>query len=282
MEKKSLHRYLFWSVLVLGLMGCKSQFERIRTSGDPQLLYKAGMQYYEEEEYQKAQTLFELIISSYRGRKEAEDLFFKYAYTYYHLESYILASYYFKNFSQTYTTSDKREEADFMMAYCNYKLSPVFRLDQSYTIQAIEEFQLFVNTYPNSERVEECNRLIDELRAKLEKKAFTESRLYFDLRQYQAAMHTFENLLRDFPETSRAEEVRYFIVRSSYLLAENSVLSKQGERYRRTIQLAEEFLEKYGNSDYRPEVEGFLKKSSSEQQTIKNVRYQNQSAGIRS
>ena len=144
------------------LSACKSEFEKIRSSGEVDRIYTKALEYYDQEEYQKAQSLFELIISSYRGKKEAEEIYFKYAYTYYYLEQYILASYYFKNFSNTYGASDLREEADFMSAYSNYQLSPTFRLDQSYSASAIEGFQLFVNTYPNSSRVEECNRLIDE------------------------------------------------------------------------------------------------------------------------
>ena len=65
----------------------------------------------------------------------------------------------FKNFSNTFPNSEYREESDFMTAYSNYQLSPTFRLDQTYTIKAIEGFQLFANTYPDSKRVEECNRL---------------------------------------------------------------------------------------------------------------------------
>jgi outer membrane protein assembly factor BamD len=266
------------SMLVL-LSSCKSEFEKIRSSGDAELLYKKAYEYYEQEEYQKAQTLYELIISSYRGKKEAEDIYFKYAYTYYHLERYILASYYFKNFASTFSTSSFREEADFMTAYSNYQLSPTFRLDQSYSQEAIDAFQLFVNTYPNSERVEQCNQLIDEMRAKQEKKAFEEGKLYFDLRQYQAAMHSFENLLKDFPESKNVEEVRFMIIKASYLLAQNSVVGKQEERYKETIEKSSEFLSKSNNADFQKEINTIYKNSSKKLNQINNVGYQNESAG---
>lgn len=247
---------------LLLLSACRSQFERIRTSGDPTLIYEKAQAYYEEEEYQKAQTLYELLISAYRGRQEAEEIYFKYAYTYYYQEQYILASYYFNNFAQTYTSSELRQEATFMSAYSNYQLSPTFRLDQTYTNKAIDEFQLFVNTYPRSERVSECNRLIDEMRAKLERKAFEEGKLYFDLRMYQAATHVFENLLKDFPETRNGEEIRYMIIRSAYLLAENSVVDKQEERYQEALSRANAFLVRYPNSEYEKEISSIVKDSS--------------------
>ncbi len=264
--------------MVMGLMlllaSCKSEFERIRISGDVDLIYKKANEYYEKEEYQKAQTLYELIISSYRGRQEAEEIYYKYAYTYYHLEQYVLASYYFKNFSQTYTSSSLREEVDFMSAYANYQMSPTFRLDQTYTNQAIDEFQLFVNTYPRSERVEECNKLIDQMRAKLEQKSFETGKLYFDLRLYQSATHVFENLLKDFPETKNGEEIRYMIIRSVFLLAQNSVVDKQAERYQDAQEKAGVFLQRYPNSRYSKEVAGMQSDSSKKINQLNNVGYQ--------
>lgn len=262
-------------VLTSFMFSCQSEFEKIRTSGDPELLYKSALNYYEEGSYQKAQTLLELVISSYRGQKEAEDIYYKYAYTYYNLENYILATYYFKQFSQTYPTSDLREEADFMSAYSNYQLSPTYRLDQSYTNTAIEEFQLFVNTHPNSEQVDECNRLIDEMRDKLELKVMEEGRLYFDLRRYEAAVQVFENLLKDFPDTDRVQEIRYLIVRSNYLLAENSVVTVQKERYQKVIKLAEEYIMRYADTTYAEETRKMKEQSEQQINRLDNVRYQN-------
>ncbi len=271
MKGKSKFIFLLAGVVLLMTTSCKSEFEKIRSSGNSEQMYEKAMAYYEKGEYQKAQTLLELVISSYRGKAEAEQIYFRYAYTYYHLGQYILASYYFKNFSQTYGASALREEADFMDAFSNYKLSPTFRLDQTYTDKAIDAFQIFVNTYPASDRVQECNQLIDELRAKLERKAFEEGKLYFDLRQYQASMHVFENLLKDFPETSNAEEVRYMIIRAIYELADNSILDKQVERYKETLKLGREFLERFKDSKFAREVNNIVNNTEKKLNQINNV-----------
>jgi len=270
-----------WLGLGIGLFlfGCKSEYETIRTSGDPELILKKAYDYYEQEEYQRAQSLFELVIAVYRGRAEAEDLNYKYAYTYYYQKNYIMSTYYFKEFVQTYGASDKRQEAEFMSAYSNYLLSPKFRLDQTYTNKAIQELQFFINTYPDSERVDQCNKLIDELRAKLEMKAFDEGRLYFDLRRYDAAIQVYENLLKDFPETQNTAEIRWMIIRSAYLLAENSVLQRQSERYERTLDLAAEFIERFSESEYLDEVLKMKEDSEKNINQLKNVRYQNESTG---
>ncbi len=236
------------------VVACKSNFEKTRTSGDGALILKSAFEYYEKGQYQKAQTLFELVLSSIKGGPEAEKATYQYAYTHYYLKQYLLGAYYFRNFSNTFVNSAFREEAAFMSAYSNYSLSPSYRLDQSSTQQAIEEFQLFTNLFPTSMRVEECNKLIDELRRKLEEKAFAEGELYFNLRQYQSSVISFDNLLRDYPESPDAERVHYLIAKSEFLLSENSILEKKADRYNETIIRCNDFFEKYPQSQYTKEV----------------------------
>jgi outer membrane protein assembly factor BamD len=278
MGKNALKYILIGLGIGLFLFGCKSEYETVRTSGDPELILKKAYEYYEQEEYQRAQSLMELVISVYRGRAEAEDLNFKLAYTFYYLKNYIMSSYRFKEFSQTYGASDRKEESDFMSAYSNYLLSPKYRLDQTYTNTAIQELQFFINSYPDSERVEQCNNLIDELRAKLETKAFEEGKLYFNLTRYNAAVQVFENLLKDFPETENTAEIRWMIIRSTYALAENSVLQRQEERYQEVVDLATEYVQRFSESEYFDEVAKMKEDSEKNINQLKeDVRYQNKS-----
>ena len=255
---------MLWS-----LASCKSEFERIRVSGDGEMILRKAFEFYEKEEYQKSQTLFDLVLNTIRGGKDAEKASFYYAYTYYHLKQYTLAAYYFKNFSNTFTGSAFREEAAYMSAYSNYLLSPSYRLDQANTRQAIDEFQIFVNFFPQSTRVSECNKLIDQLRRKLEEKAFAEGELYFDLRQYQSAVISFDNLLRDYPESPDVERVRYLIAKSAFLLSENSIVEKKVDRYNETITRCNDFLEKYPAGKYSKEVKQVRRDA---EQALKSVK----------
>lgn len=271
--KNSLLISLSTVLLFLLSTACKSEFERVRTSGDPNEILTKANAYYEEGEYLKAQTLYELVISSFRGRPEAEDISYKYAYTYYHLEQYILAAYYFKNFSTTYGASQFQEEAQFMNAYSNYKLSPTYRLDQSYSLTAIAALEEFANQHPSSERVAQCNELIDEMRKKLEIKDFEAAVLYFDLQQYQAAIRSFENLLIEFPDTKRAEDIRFKIVRSAYLLAQNSFVEKQEERYNDMLKRAETYLARYRSNENAVAVQKMITEAQNRLTQLEYVRY---------
>ena len=258
----------------LAAMGCRSEFETIRTSGDAEAILKKADAYYAAEEYQRAQTLYELSIAPFRGKAEAEQIAYRYAYTYYYTKQYVLASYYFKNFATTYGGSTLKEEADFMSAYSNYRLSPIYRLDQSYSAKAIEGFEEFANRYPESERVSESNRLIDEMRAKMELKDFESAKLYMDLRRFESAQQSFENLLKEYPETGRAEEIRYLMAKAQYQYADLSFAARQYDRYQKAIELMEGFNGRYPDSPYVEELNGYLTKSNQALKRLENVRYQ--------
>lgn len=237
------------------LIACKSEFERVRTSNNPEMLYSKALEYYENEDWVKAQTLLELSIPNYRGKEEAEELFLKFAYTHYYNNEFILSAHYFKSFSSTFYNSDKKEEAEFMSAYSNYRLSPNPRLDQTYTEKAIDGFQLFVNTFPKSDRVAECNELIDEMRAKLEKKAILQGELYYNIGQYEAAVKSFSNMLNDFPDAQEGEKVRYLMLKATYEFANKSIYGKKLERFQDAEVLYKKFIKKHPSSKYSKEVE---------------------------
>jgi outer membrane protein assembly factor BamD len=247
--KKGLIFKIFLMVVVVGVLtSCRSEFERIRTSTDAPTILEGANQFYKDGDYLKAQTLYEMVIPYYRGRKEAEEIYYKFAYTHYYMKEYILSSHYFKSFSGTFYNSKYEEETDFMSAFSNYKMSPSHRLDQSYSQKAIDGFQIFVNKHPNSQRVDECNQLIDELRTKMEKKDFEQAILYYDLKQYQSALRTFDNLLKEYPETAKAEDIHFYMLQSAYKLADNSIYEKKVERYEDAVKQYSKFIKKFPKS----------------------------------
>ncbi len=250
--KMRLVLFIFLGVI---MSSCRTEFEKIRTSNDPVSIHEKAHNYYENEDYVKANSLYEIVIPYYRGREQAEKIFYNYAYGHYHLGQYILASHYFKNFTSTFYNSDKREEAAYMSAYSHYKLSPSAKLDQSYSQEAIEAFQAFVNNYSHSDRVETCNELIDEMRDKMEEKAFMEGKLYYNIGQYISAVTSFDNMLQEFPDTKKDEDIRYLIVKAGFELAQKSIYTKQEERYTEVLRRYDLFVKKYPRSEYMSEID---------------------------
>lgn len=233
-------------------------------------MLKVANDLYEAGDYYKAVTLYELIIPSFRGQAEAEQIAYNYAFAHYNQKKYISASHYFKQFTNTFGNSDKKEEADFMSAYANTKMSPTHKLDQTFSEKAIEGLQVFVNNYPDSPKVAECNEIIDDIRAKMERKSYESAKLYYKLKSYSSSVVSFENMLKDYPETDKEEEIRYLIAKSSYDLARNSVYEKKEERFLNTVEKCNMYLKKFPDGDNTSEITTFISKSNKELEKFNN------------
>ncbi|MDA3892410.1 MAG: outer membrane protein assembly factor BamD [Salinivirgaceae bacterium] len=257
---------LFFVGLVL-LSSC-SQYQKVLKSNDYNLKYEAAVKYYEDEDYYKAQSLFDELVSIFKGTDKAEDVLYYYADCHYKQNDYVLAAYYFDNFAKTFPYSEKTQTAAYTAAYCYYLNSPRPSLDQTDTYKAIDAMQLFINKYPESTLVAEANNIMESLRSKLEEKSYENAKLYFKLSDFHAASISLKNSIKEFPDSKYREEVLYLIVKSSFLLAEMSIESKQGERYQDTISEYYVFIDEYPESDYAKEVEKMYTKSVNQ---IKNL-----------
>jgi outer membrane protein assembly factor BamD len=243
-------------VIVLGafMLGC-NDFSRLQKSTDLNLKYEKAVEYYNKKDYTKAQLLFDELYSVLRSTDKAENTAYYLAYCDYELGDYIMASYLFRNYFRTYPTSARASECLYMSAYCHYEVSPPWSLDQEDTYAAIEEFQYFIQMFPaDTAHIHECNKLVDVLHKKLEKKAFMNAKMYYDIEEYKAAIAAFGQMLHDYPDTKYREEASYYIVEAKYYLAVNSIDAKKEERVNDAIAEANTFLQTYKISEYTDEV----------------------------
>lgn len=266
-----LKKPLLYLLLLLGIvLASCSDYQKLLKSTDNELKYEKAIAYYEDGDYYRAMQLFEQLNMVYRGTNKAEKLTYYMAYCYYNQEEYIMASYYFKRYAKSFPTTDRAEECLYMSAYCQYLLSPIYSLDQSNTFEAIKELQLFINKYPDSDRVAKANDLIDDLRAKLEKKAFEVAELYFKMEDYEAAITSFENLLKQFPDTEYKEKVLYYTMKSYFEYAMNSIEKKKPERLALAIESFENFIFTYPETDYLKEARNIQKETQKELNKYEN------------
>lgn len=264
-------KHLFCSLMAFGLIaltGC-SEYQEVLKATDPNLKLQKANEYYHAGQYYKALPLYEDLINLYKGTREMEDISYYYAYTHFYLNENLLAAYYFKNFSVTYPSNEHAEECLFMNAKCYYILSPDIQLEQSYTEKAISELQLFVNQYPSGKYVADANQMIDDMRRKLDLKAFKSAELYFKMGRYNASSVAFKNLLHDYPDSPYLERAMFMVIKSNYLYALNSVPSKQPERYQSTIDSYQLFASKYNSSSYLPEAKNIYETSAKNLTKIK-------------
>lgn len=231
------------------------KYNKLVKYGSLEEKYQAAIKYFDKEDYSKAITLFEELMAVYKGTARGEEVHYYYAYCNYNLEDYLVAGYQFRNYVRVFPLGKHAEECAYMNAYCFYLNSPEYSLDQIDTKLAIKEFQSFVTRYPKSERIPECNKQIDVLRGKLERKSFENAMLYYNMSDYKAAITTFTNHNKDFPGNSHEEQFSYLIIKSYYLLALNSIESKKQERFKASIDSYVKFADAYPNSSYLKDAE---------------------------
>lgn len=249
-----MKRLILFIIPLMLLTAC-SKFQHYLKSTDMEAKYEAAVKYYEKKDYYHALQLFEELVSVYRGTSKAEKSYYYYVYCTYYVDDFTMAAYHFNNFVQSYPNSTYAEEMQFMYAYCYYLDSPISSLDQTSTLDAIEKFQLFINKFPNSSKVAESNKYIDELRLKLEEKSFNNAKLYFRTENYKAAVVAFANLLKDYPYTVYKEEALFLSLRSSYLYAVNSVDAKKQERFKMAAEEYYKLIDNFPQSKYLREAE---------------------------
>ncbi|MDG1051859.1 MAG: outer membrane protein assembly factor BamD [Flavobacteriaceae bacterium] len=227
-----------------------NEFQKVLKSEDIKSKYDLAETYYENQDFRRASRLFEQIKPKYRGKPQGERITFFYANCLLNTKNYVLAAFEFESFAKAYPLSEKVEDANYFSAYAYYKQSPVFSLDQNETNNAVEKLQEFINKYPNSERMSSANDLVQELRIKLEYKAFEIAKQYNTIRDYKSAIIVLDDFISDYPGTPYREDALFYLFDSSYELAINSVDSKMLERLNDAKKLYNELIEVYPESKY--------------------------------
>ncbi|OGX80896.1 outer membrane protein assembly factor BamD [Hymenobacter lapidarius] len=261
--------FLLVSSLVLG--ACSNNYQRLLKSTDVNKKYEAAIAYYEKGDFFRAGTLLEDLIPLLKGRPEAEKAQFYFANTNYKQRNYVLSTFYFKQFVDTYPNSAYAEEASFLNSKSLFLDSPGFELDQTNTVSALEAIQDFLNRYPESKFRAETENMSQELQKKLENKAFESARLYFQLRYNQAAVVALTNFQQQYPASAFAEQAAYLRLNAQYAWAQESVESKQRERYLEAVAFYQQYIDGFPQSKNLKSAQGMFDTSQAEIAKLKSL-----------
>ena len=218
-------RYPRWLVcpcflLSLVIVGCGNRPPEITpaTREADRLLFERGTEALKEGDWLRARQYFTELRDNYPQsafRAEARlglgDTFAGEGTS----QSYLSALDDYRSFLALYPT---HERAD----YAQYKLGTVYFLqirrperDQSQTRNAVTEFELFVQRYPNSALMGQVRANLREARDQLSEANFIVGRFYYRNKWYPGAIDRFEAILAEDPGYSDRGEV-YFHLADAY------------------------------------------------------------------
>jgi outer membrane protein assembly factor BamD len=249
-----MRRLLAYLLVFLSLVSC-SRFNRVQKRGTTEQKYQAAILYFEKKDYYRASVLFEDIIPVLKGTEQSEKANYYYAYSQYYQGNLVLASAYFRRFAETFPRSEYKEDAMYMHARSLFEDIPKYTLDQTNALEAIRSIQNFLNAFPQTKHLEDCNFMMDNISIKQEEKNFHLAKAYYRQRHYKAAMISLGNFLKEFPGSKYNEEVNFMILESKYEYAKNSLEEKKKERYKATIEYYQSFLDQYPSGKYLKKAE---------------------------
>lgn len=253
---------LYIVLIILILVSSCGEYEKLLKSTDFDLKKSKAKEYFDAGQYVKTTELLTQILPRFRATEEAEELNWMNAKSYYGMKDYFMAGSYFKSFIDQFPFGKHAEEANYMAALCDYNIAARPELDQENTRSAIEGFNIFLNRFPNSSRAEDCRKRIKDLEDRLVEKSYLSAKLYYDMKQYKAAVVALTNSLKEFANTKYREKMMYLKLNSLFLYAENSFFAKQKERYQATLDDYYSFMEEFPKSEYSKEVNSIYLKTN--------------------
>ena len=272
MTKRATYLLLIAITVLLG--GC-GEYQQIQKSKDPDLKYQAALQYFNNKQYTRAQTLLDDVTIYYKGTERSEDIVCYLARCYMGNKDYTTSAEYYEAYVRNYPKGKYIIEARYQVGNCYYMDAPDPRLDQEITKKAIKWFTEFVELFGDSPYAEQAYTQLDELYDRLAQKEYYNAKLYYDLgtypgnastnggSNYEACVVTAQNALKDYPYASASlrEDLSILVLRAKYYLARQSVTERQMERYRDAIDEYYAFQNDFPESQYMKEAKNILNSS---------------------
>jgi outer membrane protein assembly factor BamD len=232
--------------------------------------------FYDKKQFLSAAKYFEELYPLSIGQPVADTILFLFADCYFQNKDYQMAAFHFKDYTRRYPGSARTELAYLKCLQSIYNLSPAYSLDQYETKYAIDEINYFIQLYPNSSYMEECNIMLDELRDKLAHKDFEQLKLYYNTENYKAAQIAAKNFSKDYYSSTYSDDALYILVKNNYEYAKKSVEAKKQERFMACLDAYDKLSVHYPDSPYLAEVKKLADDASKQIEKIRKKKNKNQ------
>ena len=200
--------------LVFCLTSCSTKSDIQVSSVEENLLEKFnhGKELFDKKKYTRALDDFNEIIMNARGSEIGVLARYYQAESFYELKQFNEAISSYEKFIDYSTDSEKIEFAMFKMCKCYFKLSTSYSRDQTNNDFAFIKLQFFIDQFPNSEYVEESEKLLQKLRLRKARKMYETGRLYLKLKEFDSAIIYFNDVIENYYDTQYSDEARISIV----------------------------------------------------------------------
>lgn len=228
----------------------------------PEEAYTKGKAYFDEGRYDRAIEYLQGAFDFGRAHEYAADSQLMLARAYRENGDLLLAGNEYQRFIQIYRSDERVPQATFEYAMTFIERSPGYELDQTDTRRAVDELQLYIDRYPDSENAAIADAEIKKLREKLAHKDFASAELYERRGLYEAAAITFESVFDEYPDTDWADDALLGAIRNYIEFSRASVVGRQAERYQLAVDIYSRMTQIFPDSPLLDEAERLVNAST--------------------
>ena len=218
-----IRKYYLFIIIAAVTMNCSSNSVYIEEDLTP--TFNKALKLFYKGKYLRAKDKFEYIIMTDPGSKLANESQYYKGESLFQIKEYDEARITFEQYVRFTNNIEKIEISRYRICECAIYSTNSYQRDQRHTKRALEQLQMFLEDFPQSELVQDAEKAITELRIKLAEKDFEVGRLYLKLEEYESALIYFRSVLNNYYDTDFADDARIGII-FTHILNEN----RQGAR----------------------------------------------------
>jgi outer membrane protein assembly factor BamD len=136
-------------------------------------------------------------------------------------ESLVLAANEYREFLTFYPTNARADYAQYKLAMSHFEQMRAPERDQTETREALKEFQVFFDRFPNSPLTPEVRQKWREARDRLSEASFRVGLHYYRIRWDPGAIDRFREVLKEDPEYSGRDKIYFYLAEA---------LARQGKK----------------------------------------------------
>ncbi len=265
MKKKSVVQTLLLLFILFSLLnGCAGKGKDVKTiKGDPEILYRQGLERFNKRDYSEALKIFEQIKSNFPDSppytlwaevKVGDCHFFK--------KDYVEAIAAYEEFKKTRPTHEEIPYVQYQIGMAYFSQMRTHDRDQTSTQKALSNFEYLVTNTPQGLFTDKAKEKIETCKKQLADHEFYIGNFYYKQGKYLAAASRFEGLLEKFPK--RAEEDK-----ALYLLGKSCLELDQWEKAREAFT---RIVNEYPKSSHYRETKSILDQGIKEKTVIRKAK----------
>jgi outer membrane protein assembly factor BamD len=163
--------------------------------------FDEGQKALEKKRCIEASEHFQRLVSNFPGSQHVTEAQYNLAESFYCGHDYVNAAFEYQRLIDIYPASQWADQAQFKIGESYYNQARRAELDQKETFEALTAFRNFIEDNPSSPLVATARERIVECRNRLAKKLFKSAYLYQRQGYPEAALISFQDVLRDYSDT---------------------------------------------------------------------------------